>query len=97
MIRVVDALDAHCQTFGLGHFVAAAAETGVVEWDNIGFGEVSWKGPQCDFVVAAQCSDGECVNTDSLACDEVRRREELEEWRRAGQLAGPDVRRLDWM
>ena len=31
MIRVVNALDAHCQASGLGRFFAAAAETGVVD------------------------------------------------------------------
>jgi hypothetical protein len=31
MIRVVDALDAHCQASGLGRFFAAAAETGVMD------------------------------------------------------------------
>jgi hypothetical protein len=30
MIRVVDAFDARCQASGLGRFLAAAAETGVV-------------------------------------------------------------------
>jgi len=31
MIRVVDAFDARCQASGLGRFLAAAAETGVVD------------------------------------------------------------------
>jgi hypothetical protein len=31
MIRVVDALDAHCQASCLGQLLAAAAETGVVD------------------------------------------------------------------
>ena len=31
MIRVVDALDAHCQSSGLGRFLATAAEAGVVD------------------------------------------------------------------
>jgi hypothetical protein len=31
MIRVVDALDAHCQASGLGRFLAAATEKGVMD------------------------------------------------------------------
>jgi hypothetical protein len=31
MIRVVDSLDAHCHASGFGRFLAAAAETGVVD------------------------------------------------------------------
>jgi len=31
MIRVVDSLDAHCQVSGIGRFLAAAAEKGVVD------------------------------------------------------------------
>jgi hypothetical protein len=35
MIRVVDALDAHCVASSLGRFLAAAAETGVVDGANL--------------------------------------------------------------
>jgi hypothetical protein len=31
MIRVIDALDAHCQASGLGGFLAAATDSGVVD------------------------------------------------------------------
>ena len=31
MIRVVDSLDTYCQASGLGRFLAAAAETGVMD------------------------------------------------------------------
>ena len=50
MIRVVDALDAHCQASGLGRFLTAAAGTGVVDGTilvSVKFMEV----PVCDFVV----------------------------------------------
>jgi hypothetical protein len=93
MIRVVDALDAHCQASGLGRFLAAATETGVVDGTIL----VSVKFHGSAFVCIRDCCAGGvfCVVADSaegLKCGGQDAAAELNRMRASMQLEPECVR-----